>query len=42
MEDMSIVDGDELEEQAFRGGKHDDKKPRGDDPVSDWLLKTYY
>jgi hypothetical protein len=42
MEDMSIVGGDELEEQAFRSSKHDDKKPSGDDPISDWLLKSYY
>lgn len=43
MEDMSIVDTSEIdEEQSFRGSKHHDKKPTGDDPVSDWLLKTYY
>lgn len=42
MEDMSIVNESELEEQAFRTSKHDDRKPSGDDPISDWLLKTYY
>ena len=42
MEDMSIVDTDELEKQAFYGSKSDDKKPSGDDPISDWLLKYYY
>lgn len=40
---MSIVDGEELEEQSFRGKKkYEDKKPRGGDAVSDWLLKNYY
>jgi hypothetical protein len=39
---MSIVDGDHLDEEGLRGSKYDDKKPTGDDPVSDWLLKTYY
>ena len=37
MEDMSIVTESELESQSFK-----DRKPSGDDPVSDWLLKTYY
>ena len=36
-EDMSIVTSAELEAQPFK-----DRKPSGDDPVSDWLLKTYY
>jgi hypothetical protein len=42
MEDMSIVTDIDEEEQAFRGSKRDDRKPTGDDPISDWLLKTYY
>lgn len=39
---MSIIDESELESQAFRSSKKDDRKPTGDDPVSDYLLKTYY
>ena len=43
MEDMSIVDSNDIdEESSFRGKKHDDRKPTGDDPIADWLLKTYY
>jgi hypothetical protein len=34
---------DELESQSLSGnGKSDDRKPSGDDPISDWLLKQYY
>lgn len=42
MEDMSIVTETEMESQSFRGKKSPDKKPSGDDPVSDWLLAKYY
>lgn len=43
MQDMSIVDERELEEQAFSsGGKFNERKPTGDDPIADWLLKTYH
>ncbi len=34
---------DELESQSLSGnGKSDDRKPTGDDPITDWLLKNYY
>ena len=41
---MDIVNDDELESQPSLGSKKksDDRKPSGDDPVSDFLLKTYY
>lgn len=38
MEDMSIITESELDHQPFKP----DRKPSGDDPVSDWLLKVYY
>lgn len=40
MEDMSIVTEPELESQPFKDKRPE--KPSGDDPVSDWLLRTYY
>ena len=44
---MDIVNDEELESQTLKGsrrqnGKFDDRKPSGDDPISDYLLKTYY
>lgn len=40
---MDIVNDDELEGQSFNHHhKKHDRKPSGDDPVSDWLLKFYY
>ncbi len=33
---------DELESQNLSGKKSDDRKPSGDDPISDWLLQMYY
>ena len=42
---MSIDTDPDFESQALRkdnGLDRDDRKPSGDDPVSDWLLKTYY
>lgn len=39
---MSIITETEMESQSFRGKKSPDKKPSGDDPVSDWLLAKYY
>lgn len=41
MEDMNIVTEAELESQPFKDRKPD-RKPSGDDPVSDWLLNMYY
>lgn len=38
---MNIVTESELESQPL-GGKKGDRKPSGDDPISDYLLKTYY
>ena len=37
----TFMDDPEIESQSFKGGKAD-RKPSGDDPVSDYLLKTYY
>jgi hypothetical protein len=43
MRDMEMRHDDELESQNLSGnGKSDDRKPSGDDPVSDWLMKMYY
>ena len=40
---MSVVSEDELEAQNLNSGtKKHDRKPSGDDPLSDWLLKMYY
>jgi hypothetical protein len=34
---------DDVESQSLSGnGKSDDRKPSGDDPITDWLLKNYY
>ena len=42
MHDMEIMNESELDEQAFKGAKYNDRKPSGDDPISDWLLKQYH
>ena len=39
---MEIVNDDELESQTLNGRKSDDRKPTGDDPIADQLLKYYY
>lgn len=39
---MEIINDDELESQNLSHPKKYDRKPTGDDPVSDWLLKMYY
>ena len=38
------TEDDELESQQSNspGHKGDDRKPSGDDPISDWLLSQYY
>ena len=41
MKDMEVLTDDELESQNF-SGKKSDRKPSGDDPISDYLLKVYY
>lgn len=41
MEDMSIVTEKELENSPYRS-KKSERKPSGDDPIADWLLKHYY
>ena len=38
---MSIVTEKELETKSFKAGKSE-RKPTGDDPIADWLLKYYY
>lgn len=44
MREMDIVNEDELESQTLRKNpnKSDERKPSGDDPISDYLLKMYY
>lgn len=42
MKDLENTCHDELESQNLSGKRDDDRKPTGDDPVSDYLLKTYY
>jgi hypothetical protein len=40
---MSTISEDELEAQNLNSNvKKPDRKPTGDDPISDWLLRTYY
>lgn len=39
---MEIINDDELESQTLHHHKKHDRKPSGDDPISDWLLKFYY
>jgi hypothetical protein len=42
MKEMEIINDDELESQTLSHPKKYDRKPTGDDPVSDYLLKMYY
>jgi len=42
MKEMEIINDDELESQNLSYPKKHDRKPTGDDPVSDYLLKMYY
>lgn len=42
MEEISIQSETELESQSFNGKKPSERKPSADDPISLWLLKTYY
>jgi len=42
MEEITISDDSRDEEASFNGKKSPDRKPSGDDPLSDWLLKSYY
>ena len=42
MKEMDIVNDDELESQTLSGRKSDDRKPTGDDPIADQLLKYCY
>jgi len=43
MKEMDLHVDDELESQNLKGTKKgDDRKPSGDDPISDWLLSIYY
>lgn len=37
-----VTDGDEEGQSLQHHPKKYDRKPTGDDPVSDWLLKLYY
>ena len=39
---MDLHNDDELESQNLNGKKSDDRKPSGDDPISDRLLGIYY
>jgi len=42
IKELVIVSDDELESQNLKGRNTEKKKPTGDDPIADWLLKTYY
>ena len=42
MEDMSIDLEGENEAQSFTGKKPNDRKPANDDPITFYLLRTYY
>lgn len=43
MREMEIVNEDELESQTLKKPqKSDDRKPKGDDPISDYMLSIYY
>lgn len=42
MEEISIQSESELESQSFNGKKPSERKPNADDPISLWLLNTYY
>jgi hypothetical protein len=40
---MSTISEDELEAQNLNSNqKKPERKPSGDDPLSDWLLRNYY
>jgi hypothetical protein len=39
---FDIENDEELEAQNLQPTKKHDRKPKGDDPLSDWLLKIYY
>ena len=41
--EINVVSDDELESQTLNNGtKKNDRKPSGDDPISDYLLSMYY
>ena len=42
MEDMSIDLEGENESQSFTGKKPSDRKPAQDDPITFYLMRTYY
>lgn len=42
MKEEDIVNDDEMESQTLSNGKKSSRKPSGDDPISDWLLRSYY
>lgn len=44
MNGIEIVDDGDEEGQSLSSSKHHkhDRKPTGDDPYSDWLLRMYY
>lgn len=42
MKEIDMVDDEELDHQNLNPTKKHDRKPSGDDPLSDWLLKMYY
>lgn len=37
-----VNDEEELESQTLKGRKPNGKPPSGEDPIADWLLKSYY
>ena len=42
MEDMTICTETELESQTVRYSSKHERKPSGDDPICDYLLKIYH
>ena len=41
IKEKDLVD-EEGQESHSLSGRKSDRKPSGDDPIADWLLKTYY
>lgn len=42
MHERTVVIDDDDESKSLQPQMKPDRKPTGDDPVADWLLKTYY
>ena len=42
MKEFDVVNEDELESQSLSNQKKPERKPSGDDPIADYLLRLYY